>query len=474
MGTTCAQPVCGCVNGICISKTQCNCSANWTGTSCNIPLCSAIEATDNRVCSARGSCIGPNVCNCTFPFAGANCELCVAGFERKGEHCIAVCYGQSADSSTVCSGRGQCIRFNTCNCTIAGYVGNQCEMPTCNGIMANHTQVCSARGICTMASTCQCQFGFAGANCETELRTCFGVLASNSSVCSSNGQCNKQDGCTCNRNFFGKLCNVSCPIDSGFAISLDQTACVPTCFGIPAFNTTVCSNNGICQASDNCKCHDNYNGQRCQNGPPKPTPSPSSPKPTVSTAKPSVSPFRSAVIPKPFACDDGYQQAKNGSQVCLPVCFDKTESEACSKNGFCSSPNKCQCTNANMTGVQCEIAKPTCNGNAICTIQCFGTASTNSSACSNNGVCIKNETCQCLPGFTGANCETMLCYDIASNDARVCSARGKCVANKCECVLGFTGKACNETVIGNTNVATRGATSMWYSALVAVLVIMNV
>lgn len=47
----------------------------------------------------------------------------------------------------VCSGKGICSGYNTCNC-LEGSFGTNCELSRCNGIFSNESDVCSGNGIC--------------------------------------------------------------------------------------------------------------------------------------------------------------------------------------------------------------------------------------------------------------------------------------------------------------------------------------
>merc|ERR1740130_979592 len=54
--------------------------------------------------------------------------------------------------------------------------------------------------------------------------------------------------------------------------------------------------------------------------------------------------------------------------------------------------------------------------------------------CNMQGVC-SNSTCDCYPGWSGADCSMRLC-------PAGCSNRGSCHHGKCRCAAKFTGDAC--------------------------------
>ena len=60
-----------------------------------------------------------------------------------GEKCqLTTCGGMVSNSTMVCSGRGSCVGYNTCQCSAVGYYGSNCELK--NGTVSNSTMVNSA------------------------------------------------------------------------------------------------------------------------------------------------------------------------------------------------------------------------------------------------------------------------------------------------------------------------------------------
>ena len=71
----------------------CACDFGWTGASCALPDCSAVDQ-----CSGKGECVSSNQCRCYPGFAGANCSE------------VADC-GIFAN----CSGHGTCLSMTLRN-----------------------------------------------------------------------------------------------------------------------------------------------------------------------------------------------------------------------------------------------------------------------------------------------------------------------------------------------------------------------
>ncbi|EFC47318.1 basal body protein NBP family [Naegleria gruberi] len=139
----------------------------------------------------------------------------------------------------------------------------------------------------------------------------------------------------------------------------------------------------------------------------------------------------------------------NGTQP-MPSCFGllANNTNACSGNGKCIANDTCQC-NPSFTGKNCEINN---NNNNQPMPSCFGLLANDTKVCSGNGKCITNDTCQCNGGFNGKNCEINnnnnnqpmpSCFGFLSNNTKVCSGNGKCISNDtCQCNGGFNGKNC--------------------------------
>ncbi len=105
--------------------------------------------------------------------------------------------------------------------------------------------------------------------------TCLGISNKNSTVCSGNGFCIASDTCRCQNGYYGEDCSIT------------------TCFGMWSNETAVCSSNVKCTALDTCVCDNEYVGNDCS----------------------------------------------------LAVCYgvESSDSTVCSGHGNCTAPNMCDC-----------------------------------------------------------------------------------------------------------------------------------
>jgi hypothetical protein len=75
---------------------------------------------------------------------------------------------------------------------------------------------------------------------------------------------------------------------------------------------------------------------------------------------------------------------------------------------------------------------------------CYGFNETEVSVCSEHGICVGMNLCECVDGWTGATCVIPICYGINSTDSAVCSFNGTCIMNNtCECYEGYVGDDCS-------------------------------
>jgi hypothetical protein len=99
---------------------------------------------------------------------------------------------------------------------------------------------------------------------------------------------------------------------------------------------------------------------------------------------------------------------------------------------------------------------------------CYGVSNQTSSVCGGHGVCVANDTCSCVNGYDGIECEFPICFglslydsqechctsDLSTQECNVvcqrynnqipCSNHGKCVSpNTCVCNGNYTGSDCS-------------------------------
>ncbi|XP_071124867.1 protein jagged-1a-like [Mytilus edulis] len=115
-------------------------------------------------------------------------------------------------------------------------------------------------------------------------------------------------------------------------------------------------------------------------------------------------------------------------------CFIGWEGESCDQcirnpgciNGYCHEPWQCIC-NGDWTGKDCNIDINYCN---------------KYDPCEHSGTCLpdnqKNFTCECVTGYTGTSCESVICED------RHCQNGGNCSVSSigCECPEKYYGPHC--------------------------------
>ena len=78
----------------------------------------------------------------------------------------------------------------------------------CSGIQYESMYVCSGHGECISEDNCQCEFGYSGQECSNSY-TCYEILSYDVNVCSGHGQCVAEDVCECNKPHLGDECELS-------------------------------------------------------------------------------------------------------------------------------------------------------------------------------------------------------------------------------------------------------------------------
>ncbi|EFC39035.1 predicted protein [Naegleria gruberi] len=445
-------------HGSCASETYCSCNTDWTGISCNIPICYSYNATDTaNVCSNHGTCTSANTCSCVTGWRGAaNCSIF------------------SCDSRNYCSSHGDCIGPNNCSC-YAGWKGDT----SCNSVSCELVGGCYGHGICSSPNTCTCNSGWRGAS------NCSIFSCDSRNYCSGHGECVGANTCSCNDGWKGDTsCNsVSCELVGGcygHGICSGPNTCTcnsgwrgaSNCSEFTCDGTNYCSGHGTCTGANTCTCESGWKGNaNCSaiscdalsncGGASKGT--------CVSNNTCSCKTgWRGAVDCSVFTCDQrnycsghGTCTGANtctcdsgwkGNANCSAISCDALG--ACNGHGTCISNNTCNCnsgwTEANCNTFTCKD-RDFCSGHGTCTgantcncvsgwkgnSNCSAITCDGVNSCSQNGQCIGNNTCECRSGWTGASCNVFTC-DASSN----CNSNGLCISNNtCQCYSGWKGNA---------------------------------
>lgn len=183
-------------------------------------------------CSGNGECVDVNTCQCYTGYQGSSCDKIV-----------------ECPSVHNCSQNGVCVDKSTCLCFV-GYFDDTCDQFECE-------HGCSGRGTCVAPDFCSCTVGWTGFDCSVppceEVNFCSGqqVLSFLDKLLflycmflsSGNGQCVGLRTCECDDIWCGPSCNI-------FLCNSDSTG--------------NCSNHGECTTPDQCTCDSDFCGNDCQ------------------------------------------------------------------------------------------------------------------------------------------------------------------------------------------------------------------
>ncbi|CAH1777875.1 unnamed protein product, partial [Owenia fusiformis] len=456
-----------CVYGQCHNGTCC-CYDKYTGSRCEIP----ITTCTSQPCLNGGTCQvieGGYTCFCPEDYTGQNCEtyirncppnyygprcevyclaaddcdrghytcdpnsgakICRNGWDRPEWNCTLRTVPPVVDQE--CPPEpcvyGQCHN-GTCCCD-ANHTGQRCEIP----ITSCTSQPCLNGATCQAVGdryNCICPIGYTGQNCETYIKTCppnyYGPRCE--------VYCLDADDClnghyTCDPDTGAKICRAGwgwpdynctlrteppiidpeCPDDSpcvGGQCHKKTCCCYGNYYGprceniISPCSSNPCKNGATCNIIENgymCTCLPDYTGRHCETYIPNCPPH---------YYGPGCSVFCFATN----SCEGGHYACDptSGAKLCLPgwsspeinctlketpppVDPDCPDARPCS-NGQCF--NKTCCCIDNWTGAFCEVPITPCTSNP----------------CLNGGTCITSENeyrCECLPGYTGSNCESFI------------------------------------------------------------------
>ena len=497
-GLTCEQPECtdSCSgHGLCGDGVQppsrrsgrgrCVCETGYAGDACEAKQC---HSTSAGICSGTGVCVDGH-CHCPPGRTGPACEqleqlcasdcsghgVCFAGRCRcdvgwGGLACAKrQCAGLGQWTLTLCSGHGGCLANGTCACH-EGWTGIDCSERVCAG-------GCGEHGVCH-SGQCFCAPSYTGERCER--RTC-GVGA-NGLQCSGHGVCRSDGQCRCDKGWHGGRCEaasaavLSCP--SGCSEASGRGTCYNgTCWCLPGFTglrceSAVCSGRpsecgagaepprGSCvtqrghlgRSFSLCQCQPGWTGADCELRECPAAPAAHAPY-TAAAASSSGTLgwlWRSAPKPTPLPCS-GRAPCSNGTCLCPPG-FAGAACDLLACPNDCTQRGECVIEARRGAGMprgmpvlfgSRDEPRPTCQcapgfGGADCSVRvCAAPGAT--ANCSGVGYCSVaiGNVCLCPEGLGGADCSQPACPP-------GCAApRGQCRQGKCLCAVGWFGPACD-------------------------------
>jgi hypothetical protein len=405
--------------------------------------CYGVLSTDVNVCSGNGQCVAQDTCQCDAKWDGAACSR------------YAFCNGYQANNPAVCSGHGTCVKDETCQCNPT-YGGQYCgSSATCNGLAATDPSVCGYHGTCVSNEVCQCADGWSGQYCQYYKFSCAGFNPFSSFACSGHGSCVAQDTCQCNYPYYGSNCQYQytcqpacingqcgpgnvCQCQRGYGPA-DGCMSVQTCFGIAGTDPSSCYGidymqggyRGNCTAADTCSCNPGWIAAAECSA-------------WYAQCNPSCdngicvvanhpNPLPTYAMTGTCSCDYGWTGA-DCTQLVQCDGIDWNDPSVCSGIGQCNPNNgQCMCPNG-YAGSSCQTH-----------FTCYGYEASDWNAC-HEGWCYAQDTCVCDGNWYGTQCQYQhpRCYGYNADDvSNVCSGHGTCIGeDTCQCNPGWHGSQC--------------------------------
>ncbi|XP_043217443.1 protein crumbs-like isoform X1 [Amphibalanus amphitrite] len=421
---------CDCAPGFtgdtCLQTVSCVTSGCQNGGTCQrdaaAPVCLCPEGFSGDLCDQtsnacdRQPCMNGAECVVTSNDVGYYCE-CQSGFEGlECEHNIDECRGVQ------CAAGQQCfdlVNGYDCRCP-DGFVGELCDQ----NVDDCADSPCQNNGTCVDSVNdyqCICPPGYTGRNCTDDLDEC---EVSHPCV---HGICQNTVGsyqCYCRPGFLGDHCN------------LDYDECL----------SQPCLNNGTCENlvnGYNCQCAPGFTGKNCEENINECAPDPCQ---NGATCVDKIASFE-------CVCLAGFTD-----ELCQTN-IDECESSPCLNDGVCVdgiNEFTCDCTDTGFRGDTCEVNIDDCEPRP----------------CQHGSTCVdlvKDYRCECHPGFTGKNCETDIaeCDSAPCQNGATCVERSNSSLYQlpapvpglpdsydfstaggylCLCVPGYTGADCETDI----------------------------
>ncbi|VDN01394.1 unnamed protein product [Thelazia callipaeda] len=212
-------------HGQCIGLNDCHCNSGYSGLDCSQSTCIELQN-----CSMNGYCVGPNLCKCFEGWQKEDCSTPTC-------HLLNNCSGHGACAD--CSKRVDNCTWRGCN-NHGLCVGGQCICesgwtdPFCSSALCDELNDCSGSGNCIRPQVCECFHGYKGDDCSI----CLGPHCHSCNVVCVHGRCNPNTKtCVCRNGWIGMSCNIcaSGKCDSVSAVLYVQ----PTAAGIHQKNQSI-------------------------------------------------------------------------------------------------------------------------------------------------------------------------------------------------------------------------------------------
>lgn len=171
------------------------------------------QMVPNDECSHGNGTLECGVCRCFEGRAGSTCECSQKEDDFSLDRHSSACREGGSNSSTECSGTGECV-CGQCSCLL-GFSGEFCQ---CNSKLCpvRDGLVCTGNGECD-CEQCRCVDGYTGIACQcpTSHDVCIPIEVPEGQerqVCSGNGQCtcdeygNLKRHCACYAGYKGTFC----------------------------------------------------------------------------------------------------------------------------------------------------------------------------------------------------------------------------------------------------------------------------